>query len=287
MAALEALGGLRVTEHVERLAHHALRGEVWDKALAYAWQAAIKAVARSAHAEALSSLTTALDLLSALPKTPARAQQELDIQTTLGPVLMALKGFTAPEVEQAYARARVLCQQVGDTPQLFPVLHGLWRFYVNRSVFPTARELGEELLTSARQHGAPALLVEAHRVLGQTLFWRGEIIASHTHMEQGIVLYDAQQHGAHTQLYGQDPGVVCQAFAAWTLWLLGYPDQAQQRIGAALTLAQERAHPFSLAYAPTCAAIVARFRRDAAAAFTWAEAVRALAREQGFPFWWT
>ena len=98
LEALEVLAGARRSEQVERLAHHALQGEVWDKALTYHWDAGNKAVARSAHAEAISYLMTALELLQVLPDTPERAQQELAIQTTLGPVLMAMKGFATPEV---------------------------------------------------------------------------------------------------------------------------------------------------------------------------------------------
>ena len=75
-------------------------------------------------------LTNGLELLATLPETPARAQQELDLQIALGPALMATKGHAAPEVEQTYARARALCAQIGDTPQLFPTLRGLWRFYL-------------------------------------------------------------------------------------------------------------------------------------------------------------
>ena len=110
-------------------------------------------------------------MLATLPDTPERAQQELALQTTLGPALMATKGYAAPEVEHAYARARELCQQVGETPQLFPVLWGLWYFYLARAELQTARELGEQLLTPGPAASAdPALLLEAHHALGDTLF---------------------------------------------------------------------------------------------------------------------
>ena len=101
---------------------------------------------RSANAEAISHLTKGLELLKTLPDTPERAQQELTLQLALGAPLMATKGYAAPEVEQAYARARELCQQVGETSQLFPVLLGLWAFYFVRAELQTARELGEQLL---------------------------------------------------------------------------------------------------------------------------------------------
>src|SRR5262249_19469714 len=177
---------------------------------------------------------------------PEGAQQELVVQTTLGPALIVTKGQAAPEVLHAYTRARELCQQVGQTPQLFQVLRGLWLFYMHRVELQTAREMGEHLLTLAQQVGDRALLLEAHYALGNTLNYLGEFVAAGTHLERGIALYDRQQHHAHAVRYGQDPGVVCRAYAGVTLWYRGYPDQALQRSHEALTLARELAHPFSL-----------------------------------------
>src|SRR5206468_6194961 len=113
-----------------------------------------QAVQRSAHQEALDLLTKGLALLATLPETPARAQQELDLRMALGAVLIATKGQAAPEVEQAYARVRALCEQVGETPQLFTALRGLCLFYRNRGVLLTARSLGEQLDRLAQREAA-------------------------------------------------------------------------------------------------------------------------------------
>src|SRR5437016_3221509 len=100
--------------------------------------------------EAVQHFTRGLELLTTLPETPARAQQELDLQIALGPVLMAAKGHAAPEVEQTYARARALCAQVGETPQLFPTLRGLCRFYRYRKRSSTSPEAWNYLPRSPR-----------------------------------------------------------------------------------------------------------------------------------------
>src|SRR5262249_36240602 len=157
--------------------------------------------------------------------------------------------FAAPEVGHAYARARELCQQVGDTPQLFPVLYGLYRFYLLRGELQTARDLGERLLTLAQPQQDSALLLPAHRALRDASFWLGEMAAARAHLEQGFALYNPQQHRSLAFLYGDDPGVDCLSYVAWALWWLGYPDQALQKIDAALTLERQLAHPFSLARA--------------------------------------
>ena len=114
----------------ELVAHHYTEAGAADQAIPYWQRAGQQALQRSANLEAVQHLTTALELLAPLPETPARAQQELDLQIALGPAWMATKGIAAPEVEQTYARARALCEQIGDTPQLFPTLRGLWRFYL-------------------------------------------------------------------------------------------------------------------------------------------------------------
>jgi class 3 adenylate cyclase/predicted ATPase len=282
---LEAQFPEAVETQPELIAHHYTAAGLVEPAVGYWQQAGQRALQRSANLEAIGHLRHGLALLHALPDTPGRSQQELEIHMALGPALMMTQGFAAPEVAQTYDRARELCQRVGDTPQLFPVLHGLWRFYVNRAMFQTAYELGERLLQRARCLDDPALVLEAHRVLGQTVFWRGDLQAVRTHMEHGLALYDSRQHRTHATVYGQDPGVVCHAFAAWAAWLLGYPDQARHHIQAALTLSRELAHPFSLAYALICTAIVQRFLRDGPASQAHAEAVVAIATEQGFAFW--
>ena len=128
---------------------------------------------RSANAEAITHLTTALELLKTLPDTRERAQQELMLHLTLGPPLLATRGFASPEVRATYTRARELCQQVGETRQLFPVLCGLRKFHQMRGEFHTARELGEQLLGLAQREQDPALLLEAYWALGSTLFYLG------------------------------------------------------------------------------------------------------------------
>jgi predicted ATPase len=270
----------------ELVAHHYTEAGVGAQAIPYWQQAGERAVQRSANAEAITHLTKGLELLAAFPDTPARSRQELALRTALGPALIATKGNAAPEVEHTYARALELCRREGETPQLFPVLFGLWLFYLGRAELQTTRELGEQLLTLAQRVQDPALLLEAHRALGVTLHLLGEVALARAHVEQGIVLYDPQRHRSHAFLYGQDPGVVCLTYTAHALWLHGYPDQALTRSHEALTLARELSHPHSLAYALTfCAAWLHQFRREGQAAQKWADTSIALCTEQGFPLW--
>ena len=119
------------------------------------------AAGRAAGARALgpsrsasSHLTTGPGRCSPPSPRPRRApSRSWTCSWPWGPSLMATKGYAAPEVEQTYARARVLCTQVGETPQLFPTLRGLCRFYCNRGALRTARELGEQLWRLAQRDG--------------------------------------------------------------------------------------------------------------------------------------
>jgi len=228
----------------ELVAHHYTEAGLSAQAVLYWQKAGQRAVERSAYAEAITHLSKGLEVLKTLSDTPEHLQQELDLQLALGPALVVIRGPASPAVEQAYARAQELCQQVGETPQHFPMLWGLWRFYNNRAEYQRARALGERLLSLAQQVHDAALLLEAHHALWSTLLWSGEFASARAHLEQGRALYDPQQHHAHARLYGgHDPGVCGLSCAALSLWILGYPDQALQSMREALTLAQTLAPP--------------------------------------------
>jgi predicted ATPase/class 3 adenylate cyclase len=266
----------------EVVAYHYTEAGCPAQATPYWQRAGQQALQRSANLEAVQHLTQGLVLLQTLPDTPERAQQELALQVALGAALRATKGSAAPEVEQAYARAQALCQQVGDTPQRFPALQGLWLVAFNRGALSTARELGEQLLRLAQRTAAPTPRLEAYEALGITLFYLGDYAAARTHCVQGMALIDPTALQAQA-LYHSVAEVGCLAIAAHTLWCLGYPAQAGRRMQEALALAL--AHPYSLAFARYYAAVLHHRRRDAPAVQAQAEALLTLATAQGFPLW--
>jgi class 3 adenylate cyclase/tetratricopeptide (TPR) repeat protein len=282
---LEARFPALVETQPELVAQHYTAAGCAEPAVRYWQRAGQQASDRSAHLEAISHVTTGIELLTTLPETPARTQQSLTLHIALGAALLVTKGHAAPEVEHAYTRARELCQQVGETPELAAVLFGLWRFYVVRSQFQTARELGDTLLRLAQQAHDPTLSVVAHYALGWTWISLGALSAARPHLEEGIARYTPEQRRAPVFRMGQDPGVGCRVHAALRLWLLGYPAQALARLHEALALAHELSDPFSLAWARCLAAFIYQCRRDMPAVHEHAEAAVALATAQGFPFW--
>jgi TOMM system kinase/cyclase fusion protein len=268
----------------ELLAYHYTEAGLVAQAIPYWQQAGQRASQRSAFVEAVAHLTKGLELLKALPDSPERAQRELTLQLALGAPLMTTKGYAAPEMEQAYTRARELCRQLGEPPQLFPVLFGLAAFRLTRGEVQTARELSEQLLRLAQSVQDTALLVAAHNALGETLYHLGEFVLAHKHLEQGIAVFDPQHHHSLVSGYGADQGEQCLCYAAYVLWHLGYPDQALKRIREALTLAQEFSHPYSLVYVLICTAFHHQFCREGQFAREHAEEVITLCTEQGFPW---
>src|SRR5262249_50018742 len=236
----------------------------------------------SANAEAIGHLTTALELLRLLPDSLERTRRELELQIALGAPLMATKGFAAPEVGAAYDRALELCRRIGETPELFPVLWGLWAFYLVRAELKKVRELAKQLFNLAQCVGDPALLQLGHHALGAAAFWLGEPTVAREHLDKGIALYAPERHRSDAFVYGRDPGVASLGTAAAALWHLGYPDQALKRSDEAIALARAIAHPFNLGFALQFAAWHHALRREWPISAEHAEAMLALSAEQGF-----
>ncbi len=269
----------------ELLAHHYTEAGLISQAIPYWQQAGQRAVERSAYVEAINHLTKGLEVLKTLPDTLDRAQQELALQLTLGPSLLAAKGWTVTEVGQAYTRACELSQLVGDTSQLFPALWGRWAFYYMRNELQKAHALVEDIfnLVQSRQDETPGPVV--HMALGYTSYSLGKITTAHEHFEQGAMLYNRNHHSLAISYGGTDPGIMCLSLGTWALWMLGYPDQAQEKSRAMITLGQQLSHPHSLTWALCFAAELHYFRRDKKGAQEQAEAAATLSIEQGFPFW--
>jgi predicted ATPase len=265
----------------ELLAHHYTEAGLREQAMPYWQQAGQRALQRSANLEAVSHVTRGLEVLSTLPETHERAQQELALQIMLGAALGIIKGQAAPETARTYARACALARQMGSPPELFPALWGFWYAHMARGQLPRARELAVEFLELARQQHDPLVLAAGHRMRGNTAWWQGELSEAQTHCRQGLAGYDPAQHRLSAVSYGQDSGVVCGFMGALALWALGSPDQALQGMGETLALARRLAHPMSLAQALHFSAHLHQLRREPQVARAQAEAALALCTEQG------
>jgi predicted ATPase len=281
-AALEQHFPETVLAQPELLAHHYTAAGLAEPAIDYWLRAGQRAIARSAMAEALAQLRNGLKLLVGLSEADRR-RRELDLQVALGVALMATQGWASPEAGRANARARELCEQIGATGQLWPVLYGQWVFHGVRGEHHAAREVADELVRRAQDYQETSATLVAHRISGTGAFWRGEVTAARPHLERALALYDAERHRSLAFLYVQDPRVAALSALSWTLFALGHPEQARARSREALAAASELAHLNTLAYALLFACFFEQYRQAWREAKDRAEKLIELATEQNFP----
>jgi predicted ATPase len=268
--------------HPELIAHHLTEAGQAERAIAYWQQSGQRAVARSANVEAIRQLDRGLAGVARLPDGPDQARQELEIRTLLGIALISSEGYGSEAVEQNFARARELCGTIGESPQLFRVLYGLWLFSIGRAEKAGAAEAAERMLRFAERSGDVALQVHGHYAMGVNACYQGEHRQAQEHLAESLGLYDPIAHRSHALLYGRDPAVLCHIHLGLTLWCAGHPDRALQSIERGLSLARALGHPFSLALTLTFGAFVPLLRREPELTQAMVEEGLALAKDQQF-----
>jgi DNA-binding winged helix-turn-helix (wHTH) protein/predicted ATPase len=284
-ARLEAGYGSWAPEIAAELAEHFVRGQDIPRAVLYLERAGDNARQRSALHEAATHLQLGLDLLTTLPALPQRMERELTLLFTLGLTLSMMQGQAAPEVGHVYERARVLCQQLDDTPRLFHVLMGLRRFYSGRGALQTARVVAEQLDELAQRSRDPEHLMEAHFALGLVSFCLGDLALCRTHTGRGLSLEVSSQPNTPLAVVHGNRRASCLNYAALALWGLGYPDQALQQSQAAVVLSQQPPVPSNLAFTLHFAACLRQLRREAQEAERLAAATMALATDYELGHW--
>ncbi len=282
-------GSLGVGEtEPEVLARHLTDAGLAARAAPYWRRAGELAAGRSANVEAIAHLSKGLELIGTVPNGPEQLEEELALCLAIGGPLIATKGYAAPEVERTYGRALALCEQLGRSAELFPVLRGLWHYHLVRGDLRRARDLAERLVALADEQGAPLRRALARRALGTSLFFLGQFTDAMVALDEGIAIDDAiaaWEDPAHVLLYTERAGIVCRLFSARALWFLGFPDRAIARVEAGLALTERLAHAHSRAFALTWTAVLHSFRREFDAARRRAETAIGIAREHRLPLW--
>lgn len=234
--------------HPEQLAQHfAAAG---DAPLAVqAWlRAGGKALQRSANAEAIAQTQKGLACVAALPTGPERDETELALLNILGLALVATQGFAAPQVGETYARATELQQRLGSKSEHATALWGRWVYFLVRARFPEANAVSGELLELGRKSGQTSIELQGRFTRGNADFWTGHLAGAQEQLVKALDLYDQHQHPGDVLRFGQDPGVSSYCYLSFVLWYQGYTIQARKCSEAALALARELAHPFSIGW---------------------------------------
>ena len=281
--AIERLYVSTVEEHAIDIAHHLWQaGSVSDanRTVRYLAIAGKRTLDQSAYSAALSHLQKSLQLIPKLPESPERQRSELDIQLALGVAALVIKGWHAPEVGEAYKRARDLCQQLGDDNRLFWVLFGIWGFHLVRSEFRTARSYVAEMIEL--RTSAPEEKLAIAWALGSSQFLMGEFVDAHASFEECVRRYDRKKHRNLAQIIGQDPCVSAMSYDAMTLTCLGYADQAETVANKSVAFARELGHPFTLAFCLSGFGFYHWLQRNYSAAEKTFDESLALCRENNF-----
>jgi len=247
----------------------------------YFLNAAEHAVGLFAFREALSLVDRGLHVLRTLPDGPQRKQLELGLQMIKGRSLRSLKGWARPEVEEVFARARQLCLELEDPPELFPVLCALAHFHMIRGNLRECRDRADELIVQADHLANSAYLMAAHHIAGVSREFIGDMVESSRHLERARELHRPAEHSAYTAMYGFDPGMLARAMTSRPLWALGYPDRARERALETLALARSQRQPMTLAFALVVMQGLYLYRGEAADALTIGDELTVLCREYG------
>jgi serine/threonine protein kinase/predicted ATPase/energy-coupling factor transporter ATP-binding protein EcfA2 len=254
------------------------------QAARHLWLASLNAGRMRAYGEAAILARRGIKMLEGVPASPERVELELSLQISLGLQTQVIQGYGAPGARMAYEAARKLCRQVDRKETLFQVLWGLWLFHKVRSELRVAQRLADQLYSLAREANNPDLALQSHQALAMTAFCRGEQETALVHIEQVAAIYDQERHFAHSDLYGQDPGVICKAFGAVILWLLGHVEAAERESELAVAMGEPLA-PSTQSVALFFAAFVRQMCGDVERARDYAERCSAVATEHGLSFW--
>jgi class 3 adenylate cyclase/tetratricopeptide (TPR) repeat protein len=246
VTALEALAGDRLAEHGERLAHHALRGELWEKAVAYCQQAGEKAMARSAHREAAGYFEQSLSALSHLPAERDRIEQAVDVRLALRSALQPSGDFR--RIVTHLHEAEALAVALNDHRRLGQILGFLSDQTQRLGAYPQAIAYAQRTLALAAADGEIVLQALANLYLGNTYQYQGDYLRAVGCFRQTMAALKSFQHH---ERFGQVnlPAVLCRAHLAWCHAELGTFAAGSALGEEGLQIAEAAASPVSVMYA--------------------------------------
>jgi class 3 adenylate cyclase/predicted ATPase len=283
--ALEERFPERVATEPEVLAYHFSQADLVQPAIKYLQLAGQRATERGASLEGLAYFDKALNLLHSLPHTPERDQEELMLLIGRGLPLTAIGSYAAADVGENYRRAHALCRRMGTAPQIFPVLQGLYRFYLVSAELETALDTTNQLLDIANKAEDQSWLMEAHQAQAFSHGFRGELQAAQEHFDKSMMLFDPEHFRGRMHLYSTDTASSGLCLGALIAWLRGYPDRSAALTDQAMLRARDVQHPYTLAWALSFAAVLRQLGGDASATRYLAEECVALCQQHDFPFW--
>jgi DNA-binding winged helix-turn-helix (wHTH) protein/predicted ATPase len=279
---LEAGYGKRASEIAASLASHFKLGHDLDRAIGYCRLSAEQALGRHAYSIAIDELRAVLDNLGQIPETTERNQKQLDCLILLGSTLIAVKGYTLPEVEQTFSHALEICDSMPDSEMKFSALWNLAGFHIARGELARSRPLIERAVGMAKESANPDLGLLADDALAQQFFFEGDFKNASECSARVLALYDTARHGKLAEAYSQeDPAQICAGIDVIASWLLGFQDQSLACERLVRELSVKLNNPHSTAFGLVLCAIASQLRRDPFATQEYADELIELAERYG------
>lgn len=255
--ALEAHFADAVANQPEILAWHYTEARIVEKAVVQWLAAGRSALRRSAMVEALEHLNRGILLVSTMERSPWRLQNELALTICIGMAQIATQGYAAAGTGETFARARALCEMLGDPPPLLAVLHGLWTHALMRADFASARAQAAEILARGEARQDPLWRLMGYRFSGVTCHPMGHFGDAIRQLETGIALYDPAQQALYASMTVDDPRVVMLTYMSWSQMCAGRLAEAIRTSGEAVAQGRRIGHVYTLAHALVGASFVA------------------------------
>ncbi len=283
--AMEAALPNLVETQPELLAQHYTKAFETEKAIQLWLAAGLRALQQSANAESISHIKQGLKLVDAINESTLRTSLEVQLYSTLGPALIATRGFGDAEVGKTYEKLSQLSQLYSNGPNLTAALWGQWVYSLVRSELIKAHSLALEMKEFGQETNDFAILVEGHWALGNTLFWLADFSAADDELKKSIEIYNPKQHHVHAHIYGQDPCVAAHCYQSYNYWYLGHLDKAYAANAAATKHANLLQHQFSIGWSLAFKFMVRMFGNEYLQAKKWSERAIKHANDQAYPFW--
>jgi class 3 adenylate cyclase/tetratricopeptide (TPR) repeat protein len=269
----------------ELLAHHLTQSGATHEAIPLWAAAGQRAASRAAHVEAVSHLETAVELLRRQPPGAERAVGELPLLLGLAVSLSASRGYAAPEVGRVLAEARVICDAMGNVPELFAVLRNACSFYIVAVEMDSASETARLCLEMAAKTDLPEQRIESQYAQGYVLYMRGELPEARKCLENARAIY--RQHNGAQLVFPSPQDPLMGSLCALMMVLNALGDEAgADRIEAELEAhIRQLGRAYDRAYGLCFRALLASHRRNYARLHALAEEALTLCNEQSYPLY--
>jgi class 3 adenylate cyclase/predicted ATPase len=267
------------------LAYHCTKAGLTEEAVGWWLRAGTQSLSRAAAPEALAQLRRGLELCASLSDTETRRRQELDLQIVLGKAVIATEGHVAPGCRAAFSRARALCAEIREPPQLLTVLFQEWTLALFLADFSAIRERAEELLSLARERQDPVWELFACCAAGLTYFELGAFALAHRFLCRGLELFDPRRRQDYAATVVGDSAVLLQAFLSWERMCVGRFTEAWAASNAALMEARALRNSYALALALAHQTCLHALIGTPAAGLATAQELQALTDEHGHDYY--